>query len=81
MGGSIVKLPQIVKIVRGKSARGLSLASYLLDTGSLVITVAYNIRHEFPWSTYGENVFLLLQNVSCVRTLRLALWLTYAPRS
>lgn len=69
LGGSIVKVPQIVKIVRGKSARGLSLSSYVLDTASLAITVAYNIRHEFPWSTYGENVFLLIQNVRTLPTL------------
>lgn len=62
-GGSIVKVPQIVKIVGGKSARGLSLSSYVLDTAGLAITVAYNFRHGFPWSTYGESVFLLVQNV------------------
>ncbi|KAI5476771.1 hypothetical protein MNV49_007286 [Pseudohyphozyma bogoriensis] len=62
-GGSIVKVPQILKIVGGKSARGLSLSSYILDTANLAITVAYNVRHNFPWSTYGENVFLLVQNV------------------
>lgn len=58
-----MKVPQILKIVRGRSARGLSLASYLLDSASLGITVAYNVRLEFPWSTYGENCFLLVQNV------------------
>lgn len=63
LGGSIVKVPQILKIVKSGSVRGLSLSSYLLDTASLFITVAYNIRNKFPWSTYGENVFLLIQNV------------------
>lgn len=63
LGGSIVKVPQILKIVSSKSARGLSLTSYLLDTAGLGITVAYNVREGFPWSTYGENVFLLVQNV------------------
>lgn len=65
LGGSIVKVPQIIKVVNGKSALGLSLSSYLLDTTGLAITVAYNVRHAFPWSTYGENVFLLIQNVCC----------------
>lgn len=67
-GGAIVKLPQIIKIIRSNSARGLSLSSYLLDTAATGITVAYNIRNEFPWSTYGESVFLLAQNVSCRAT-------------
>ncbi|SGY14941.1 BQ5605_C013g07174 [Microbotryum silenes-dioicae] len=63
LGGSIVKLPQIIKIINARSARGVSLASYLLDTSSTAIVVAYNVRNSFPWSTYGENIFLLAQNV------------------
>lgn len=68
-GGSIVKVPQILKIVNSKSAKGLSLSSYLLDTAGLAVTVAYNYRHAFPWSTYGENVFLVIQNVCTFRSL------------
>jgi mannose-P-dolichol utilization defect protein 1 len=64
LGGSIVKVPQILKIVKARSARGLSLASFLLDSAGTGINVAYNIRKHFPWSTYGESVFLLVQNVS-----------------
>jgi mannose-P-dolichol utilization defect protein 1 len=64
VGGGIVKVPQIIKIVNSKSARGVSLASYLLDTASLLIVVAYNVRSHFPFSTYGENLFLTIQNVS-----------------
>lgn len=63
MGGAVVKVPQIIKIVNGRSARGLSLASFLLDSAGTGINVAYNIRKHFPWSTYGESVFLLVQNV------------------
>ncbi|KAK4057513.1 hypothetical protein OIO90_001582 [Microbotryomycetes sp. JL221] len=62
LGGAIVKVPQIVKIVRARSARGVSLTSYLLDSASTLVYVAYNVRHAFPWSTYGETVFLLIQN-------------------
>ncbi|KAM0786785.1 hypothetical protein ACM66B_002219 [Microbotryomycetes sp. NB124-2] len=61
-GGAIVKVPQIIKIVRARSARGVSLTSYLLDSASTGIYIAYNARHAFPFSTYGETVFLLIQN-------------------
>lgn len=54
VGGSIVKVPQILKIVRAKSARGVSLGSYLLDTSSLLLVVGYNYRSAFPFSTYGQ---------------------------
>ena len=56
LGGGIVKVPQIMKILKSHSVRGLSLTSYLLDTASLLVIVAYNMRLEFPFSTYGENV-------------------------
>jgi mannose-P-dolichol utilization defect 1 len=69
IGGGIVKVPQIIKIVNSKSARGVSLASYFLDTASLLITVAYNVRSEFPFSTYGENLFLVIQNVTFIPLL------------
>ena len=44
------------------SARGLSLPAYVLETLSYAITLAYAFRHQFPFSTYGENLFLTLQN-------------------
>lgn len=64
LGGAVVKVPQILTVLSSKSARGLSLSSYLLDTAATAITVAYNARNGFPLSTYGEMVFLLAQNVS-----------------
>ncbi|GAA5973191.1 hypothetical protein JCM11641_006314 [Rhodosporidiobolus odoratus] len=74
-GGAILKLPQIITVVNSGSARGLSLSSYVLDTVATGITVAYNIRNEFPFSTYGEMLFLLAQNAVLI-----VLITTYSPR-
>ncbi|KAG2227098.1 hypothetical protein INT45_003828 [Circinella minor] len=63
IGGSIVKIPQILTIVNAGSARGLSLASYILETLSCCITFAYNWRQNNPFSTYGETCFLTVQNI------------------
>ncbi|KAI0714405.1 mannose-P-dolichol utilization defect 1 protein [Cerioporus squamosus] len=63
VGGSIMKVPQLLLIVNARSARGLSLTAYVLETLSYAITLAYSFRNEFPFSTYGENLFLTLQNV------------------
>ncbi|CAN8100875.1 unnamed protein product [Discula destructiva] len=60
---SIVKVPQIINLVRSKSASGVSLVSYLLETTSYLISLVYNIRNGFPFSTYGETAFILAQNV------------------
>ncbi|EGG09013.1 uncharacterized protein MELLADRAFT_84253 [Melampsora larici-populina 98AG31] len=51
-GSGIVKIPQIFKILKSKSARGLSLSSFILDTLGLIIIVGYNYRHDFPILTY-----------------------------
>ncbi|KAF8147864.1 hypothetical protein B0H34DRAFT_277285 [Crassisporium funariophilum] len=74
VGGAIMKVPQIMLIVRARSARGLSLPAYILETLSYAITLAYSFRHNFPFSTYGENLFLTLQN-----TLITLLIIHYAP--
>ena len=60
---SVVKVPQIIKLVRSKSAEGLSFSSYVLETASFLITLAYNVRQGNPFSTYGEVCFILVQDV------------------
>lgn len=60
---SIVKVPQIIKLTRSQSAEGLSFTSYVLETASFLVTLAYNIRSGFPFSTYGETSFILIQDV------------------
>jgi len=62
VGGSIMKVPQLLLIYRSSSARGLSFPAFLLETLSYAITTAYSVRAEFPFSTYGENLFLAIQN-------------------
>lgn len=63
LGGSIMKVPQLLLIVNAGSARGLSHTAYVLETLSYAITMVYSARNNFPFSTYGENLFLTLQNV------------------
>ncbi|KAI8391499.1 uncharacterized protein BYT42DRAFT_509539 [Radiomyces spectabilis] len=63
IGGSIVKIPQIITIVSKRSVQGLSLASNQLESTAYLIILAYNLRHQNPFSTYGEVVFMSVQNV------------------
>ncbi|KAI0052725.1 mannose-P-dolichol utilization defect 1 protein [Auriscalpium vulgare] len=72
VGGSVMKVPQLLLILNAKSARGVSLPSYILETLSYAITLAYSARNHFPFSTYGENLFLTAQNI--VITLLIALY-------
>ncbi|KAI8059846.1 hypothetical protein BC940DRAFT_313094 [Gongronella butleri] len=63
VGGSIVKVPQIMTIVSHGSAQGLSLLSYVIETLAYTITLAYNMRQHNPFSTFGEIMFITLQNL------------------
>lgn len=60
---SVVKVPQIIKLARSQSAEGLSFPSYVLETASFLINLAYNVRSGFPFSTYGEVSLILVQDV------------------
>ncbi|KAI8082762.1 uncharacterized protein BX664DRAFT_284471 [Halteromyces radiatus] len=62
-GSAIIKVPQMVTIISKRSAKGLSLASYYLETYAYIIILAYNLRQANPFSTYGEVVFIASQNV------------------
>ncbi|KAL5000078.1 hypothetical protein BDV10DRAFT_163305 [Aspergillus recurvatus] len=72
----IVKVPQILKLIRSGSSAGVSFVSYALETASLLITLSYGVRNRFPFSTYGESAFIAAQDV-----LVGVLVLTYAGRS
>ena len=67
--GSIIKFPQIYKIVSSRSAQGISLAMYILEVVAYTISLAYAIRLRIPFSTYGENASLTVQS-ACVRARR-----------
>lgn len=61
---SIVKIPQLLKLLNSQSAEGISFLSYLLETVSYLVTLVYNVRNQFPFSTYGEIALIAIQNVA-----------------
>jgi len=58
---TIVKVPQILSIVRGKSAAGLNPLMFILENIGYTIGLSYSFNKGFPFSTYGENLFVLIQ--------------------
>jgi len=51
------------------------MTGYILETIGYIITLAYNVRLAFPFSTYGETAFISVQNI-----LILVLILHYARK-
>uniref|UniRef100_A0A1B6D008 Mannose-P-dolichol utilization defect 1 protein homolog n=1 Tax=Clastoptera arizonana TaxID=38151 RepID=A0A1B6D008_9HEMI len=65
VGGSLmVKVPQIMKILQNKSAVGISFLSVLLDLYAVTAGVAYSYAKNFPFSAWGDSLFLLVQTVT-----------------
>jgi len=60
---TVVKVPQLLKLVKSGSSKGVSFSSYALETAAYTITLAYNFRSGNPFSTYGEIALLAAQNV------------------
>ncbi|KAK2499435.1 hypothetical protein MC885_000372 [Smutsia gigantea] len=63
-GSLLVKLPQVFKILGAQSAEGLSLQSVILELVALTGTMVYSITNNFPFSSWGEALFLMLQTVT-----------------
>ncbi|KAL2645502.1 hypothetical protein R1flu_013089 [Riccia fluitans] len=60
---AIVKLPQIIIIMKGRSIEGLSKTSFEMEVVGFTIALAYCLYKEIPFSAYGELVFLLIQGI------------------
>ncbi|TSL34606.1 Mannose-P-dolichol utilization defect 1 protein [Bagarius yarrelli] len=59
-----VKMPQILKLLAAKSAEGLSFQSVMLELLAITGTMTYSIAKRFPFSAWGEALFLMLQTVT-----------------
>ena len=65
-GSVILKLPQVINIVRAGSVAGISGLSFYLDVAVFAITTTYNVLEGNPFSTYGEAAIILAQNLVLV---------------
>lgn len=62
-GACITKLPQILNVVRSKSAEGLSALSFELEALVLIIHTSYGALSGLPFSSYGEAGILCCQSL------------------
>jgi mannose-P-dolichol utilization defect protein 1 len=72
--GTLYKLPQMVKIWRAGSARGIALNGVLLDTWCCAVEVAYSWAQAMPFLDWGEA----LPQMSC--SAAVALQILYYER-
>lgn len=63
-GSLLVKVPQIVKIWKNKSGEGINVFSVLLDLFAITAMSSYSFISGFPFSAWGDGVFLGIQTVA-----------------
>ena len=61
VGSSLVKVPQVLKIMASGSAEGISFMSILLELIAITFSGVYGFSNNFPFSAYGESLFLAIQ--------------------
>lgn len=65
-GSAILKVPQIIKILKAKSVEGISKYLFYTEIIMLIHSAAYSIQANIPFSVYGESLIILVQNTLIV---------------
>lgn len=61
---AILKVPQIKSMLKTKSDEGLSFLSMYIEIFLFVFNAMYSYHKKAPFSTYGENVIILIQSLT-----------------
>lgn len=62
-GSAILKLPQIINILKAGSSEGISSTSYYFETLVFLNTLGNALNQGLAFSDYGENAIIIVQNV------------------
>lgn len=66
VGAAVVKLPQIINVLRAGTSKGLALSGVYLETVATLAGTIYNILAGNPFRTYGETALILVQSIIIV---------------
>ncbi len=70
IASSVVKLPQVVNIIRARSTEGVSDVVLHVESIGYLTSFFYPLHYSMPFSAYGESLFLSVQSAF----LMLLLW-------
>ncbi|NXM43887.1 PQLC3 protein, partial [Gymnorhina tibicen] len=59
---AVIKLPQLVAVLRARSAWGLSVTSLLLELAGFLVFLRYQIYYGYPLETYLEYPIIIAQD-------------------
>ena len=61
-----VKIPQILKIYRAKSGRGINISTQAIDAMGFSTVISYSCVRGYPFSTYGDTISNFVQTMLVV---------------
>lgn len=76
LGSIAVKLPQVFNIVNTKNVVGLSPQAFYSEVPMATFAVLYSYRLGYAFTSYGESVMILVQNILLVYLL----WVYMKPK-
>ena len=62
VASSLIKLPQLFKIVQARSGAGINFYGQALELFAYSLNCGYSFAKLYPFSAWGESLFLLLEN-------------------
>lgn len=65
-GSALFQLPQIYTILSRKSAAGISLVAYFIETSMFSVALAWGIAYKLNLSNYGENIPVFIQLITVI---------------
>lgn len=77
LGSLVIKIPQILIILKEKSVKGISVNSYIFEMISNSANIVYYMYIGLPVKSYGENFSLLGANfISNIFYFGLIIWVS-----
>eukprot|EP00796_Vickermania_ingenoplastis_P004560 gene4560-3316_t len=61
VGASVLKLPQVLAIIRHGNANGVSLSGNLVELLAYVISLSWGLNQRLDFRDFGENAIIFLQ--------------------
>ena len=61
VGSLIMQAPQIYKILRARSAKGITTIGWAISVFSMTCNCSYNYRMGYPITTWGEQLSIMVQ--------------------
>ncbi|XP_054152900.1 solute carrier family 66 member 3-like [Oppia nitens] len=59
----VLKIPQLIALLKSKSSRGLSLQSLVLEFWAYMTMTSYSLANSYPLSMFCEYPILLIQDI------------------